>query len=167
MLFSKKIEDFSVEVKEFKSDVYAEGVATTTEDKSIFNDASKLSKQFQKVKEKIQHIRDPWGFVVYSGTKDKAGKLFYFIGNVVDKLGDNNLDSIVIPAGLYAKITVEKKRFHGWTTRAAKARQFFHCKWIKDSGYKLLDTFQDMDYYDAKSKVSPPSMDIYFPIQKI
>ncbi|MDY4949192.1 MAG: GyrI-like domain-containing protein [Clostridium cadaveris] len=167
MSFFNRKPKYEIEVIEIKEDMFSVGFMITSDEKSIMNDGADIQKKFYEKKAHIQNGCDPWGITVITYPKDKSGKFKYFIGNKVENSeGNDEFNTVTIPKGLYAIITVKYKNSVMWNVDVANARRFFCDKWLPKSEYKASNEFIDMEYYDRRCKNYSPTIDLYFPIIK-
>lgn len=84
-----------------------------------------------------------------------------FIGSVLDKDG---LESYVLPASEYAKITVKPKLGFLWGASIGEAKQYFYTKWLPTSSFEALNL--EYEYHTERSTEKQPAIDIIFAIRR-
>lgn len=84
-----------------------------------------------------------------------------FIGGYIS---NSNLESLILPAGEYAKITVKPKLGFLWGASIGEAKRYFYTKWLPKSNYEALN--MEYEYHTEKSTGNNPTIDLIFAIQK-
>jgi len=166
--FFRKKPKFEVEVVPIKDEMISVGISIISKDEKLTKDASFLQKEFEEKKSDIKEKRDPWGMTIITYNKDANGSYEYFIGEIVTQkeINEEKFKVKHIPEGLYAHINVKYKGAIRWAIDIAKARRFFHEKWLPTSQYEMCGPFVDMEFYSSKSRHKYGSIDLYFPIIK-
>lgn len=136
------------------------GLWQKSNDRTISKDIAALSKQY------YAEVAMPEGkvlpYFVLSKNYDKQSRDFeLFIGSVIDKSG---LESYILPAGEYAKITVKPKLGFLWGASIGEAKQYFYTKWLPASSFEALNL--EYEYHTEKSTEKKPTIDIIFAIRR-
>ena len=75
-------------------------------------------------------------FVLSRNYNKQSHDFELFIGNVIDKSG---LESRVLSANEYAKITVKPKLGFLWGASIGEAKRYFYGKWLLENPYEALN----------------------------
>ena len=76
----------------------------------------------------------------------------------------NSLESYVLPASEYAKITVKPKLGFLWGASIGEAKQYFYTKWLPTSSFEALNL--EYEYHTERSTEKQPAIDIIFAIRR-
>ena len=111
------------------------GLWKKSNDRTISKDINALSKQYYAV------VSMPGGevlpyFVLTQNYNEQSRDFELFIGSAIDKSG---LESYVLSAGEYAKITVKPKLGFLWGASIGEAKQYFYTKWLPKSSFEALN----------------------------
>ena len=136
------------------------GLWKKSNDRTISKDINALSKQYYAV------VSMPGGevlpyFVLTQNYNEQSRDFELFIGSVNDK---NSLESYVLSAGEYAKITVKPKLGFLWGASIGEAKQYFYTKWLPKSSFEALNL--EYEYHTERSKEKQPTIDIIFAIRR-
>ena len=99
-------------------------------------------------------------FVLSRNYNEQSHDFELFIGSVIDKDG---LESYILPANEYAKITVKPKLGFLWGVSIREAKQYFYTKWLPTSSLEALNL--EYEYHTEKSTKKQPTIDIIFAIR--
>ncbi|MFR1872696.1 MAG: AraC family transcriptional regulator, partial [Coprococcus sp.] len=100
-------------------------------------------------------------FVLTQNYNEQSRDFELFIGSAIDKSG---LESYVLSAGEYAKITVKPKLGFLWGASIGEAKQYFYTKWLPKSSFEALNL--EYEYHTERSKEKQPTIDIIFAIRR-
>ena len=136
------------------------GLWKKSNDRTISKDINALSKQYYAV------VSMPGGevlpyFVLTQNYNEQSRDFELFIGSAIDKSG---LESYVLSAGEYAKITVKPKLGVLWGASIGEAKQYFYTKWLPKSSFEALNL--EYEYHTERSKEKQPTIDIIFAIRR-
>lgn len=136
------------------------GLWQKSNDKTISKDVNALSKQYHAIVSMSEGKVLPY-FVLSRNYNEKSHDFELFIGSVIDKSG---LESYVLLASEYAKITVKPKLGFLWGASIGKAKQYFYTKWLPVSSFEALNL--EYEYHTEKSTEKKPTIDIIFAIRR-
>lgn len=136
------------------------GLWQRSNDKTISKDIKALSKQYYAVVSTPEGKVLPY-FVLSRNYKEQSHDFELFIGSVINKGG---LESYVLTAGEYAKITVKPKLGFLWGASIGEAKQYFYTKWLPTSSFEALNL--EYEYHTEKSMEKQPAIDIIFAVQR-
>ena len=136
------------------------GLWKKSNDRTISKDINALSKQYYAV------VSMPGGevlpyFVLTQNYNEQSRDFELFIGSAIDK---SVLESYVLSAGEYAKITVKPKLGFLWGASNGEAKQYFYTKWLPKSSFEALNL--EYEYHTERSKEKQPTIDIIFAIRR-
>lgn len=136
------------------------GLWQKSNDRTISKDINALSKQYYTVVSMPEGMVLPY-FVLSRNYNEQSRDFELFIGSVIDKSG---LESYVLSASEYAKITVKPKLGFLWGASIGEAKQYFYTKWLPQSSYEALNL--EYEYHTERSKEKRPAIDIIFAIRQ-
>ena len=136
------------------------GLWQKSNDKTISRDIKALSKQYHAVVSMPEGKVLPY-FVLSRNYNKQSRDLELFIGSMIDK---SNLESYVLSAGEYAKITVKPKLGFLWGASIGEAKQYFYTKWLPKSSFEALNL--GYEYHTERSTEKQPTIDIIFAIRR-
>ena len=110
------------------------GLWQKSNDKTISRDIKALSKQYHAVVSMPEGKVLPY-FVLSRNYNEQSRDFELFIGSMIDK---SSLESYVLSAGEYAKITVKPKLGFLWGASIGEAKQYFYTKWLPKSSFDCL-----------------------------
>ena len=135
------------------------GLWQKSNDKTISKDIKVLSKQYHAVVSMPEGKVLPY-FVLSRNYNEQSRDFELFIGSVIDKGG---LESYVLSANEYAKITVKPKMGFLWGVSIGEAKQYFYTKWLPTSSFEALNL--EYEYHTERSTGKQPTIDIIFAIR--
>lgn len=136
------------------------GVSGKSNDKTISDDIKVLSEKYRAIM--LSPGRETLPYFVLSRDYDEKFKgLELFIGSIFPKHG---LQSLELPAGEYAKITVKPKLGFLWGISIGEAKRFFYKKWLPESRYQALNV--EYEYHTERSIGKHPTIDIIFAVER-
>ena len=125
-------------------------------DSTVAKDIDRLSKQQYDAVQKEEGTVLP--YFVLSRNYDENTKTFeLFAGSTTEHLG---LQSLSLPGGQYAKITVRPKFGFIWGAAIGEAKQYFYTKWLPASSYAAAN--MEYEFHTEKSIGKKPEIDIIF-----
>lgn len=136
------------------------GLWQKSNDRTISKDINALSKQYHAVVSVPEGKVLPY-FVLSRNYNEQSRDFELFIGSLIDKSG---LESYVLSASEYAKITVKPKLGFLWGASIGEAKQYFYTKWLPQSSFEALNL--EYEYHTERSKKKQPTIDIIFAIQR-
>lgn len=136
------------------------GLWKKSNDRTISKDINTLSKQYHAAVTMPEGKVLPY-FVLSRNYNEQSHDFELFIGSTIDKVG---LESCVLSAGDYAKITVKPKFGFLWGASIGEAKQYFYTKWLPKSSFEALNL--EYEYHTERSKKKHPTIDIIFAIQR-
>lgn len=147
-----------VEVMELEEkSVY--GLWKQSNDETISNDIDILSEEYYKTICCSEGTVLP--YIVLSRNYDETSKNFeMFIGSTIE---NNELKTMTLPAGKYAKITIEPKFGFLWGASIGEAKRYFYTKWLPASQYQGMN--MEYELYTEKSESKNPTAYIFFAIK--
>lgn len=168
MMFSfLKKKPVIVTVETYEASRYAAGLRTVTDRRGYKKDVQKLQKQFYEVRKTLRDRSNPSGTVVMFGNPDEEGRFSYFVGDLVDGPGQPEAASVVeLAPGDYAEIHVKFKVPNDLALSVARAKHYFMETWLPASGYLLADGVESIEFYDQRSSIGLPSIELMFPLEK-
>lgn len=75
-----------------------------------------------------------------------------------------NLETFVIPGGVYGKVTVKPKMGFMWGLSIGEAKRSFYTGWLSQSDYLPLN--MEYEYHTETSMGKNPQIDILFAVRK-
>ncbi len=136
------------------------GLWRKSNDKTISKDIKILSKRYYAMVSIPEGKVLPF-FVLSRNYNEQSHDFELFIGSVIDKDG---LESYILPANEYAKMTVKPKLGFLWGVSIGEAKQYFYTKWLPTSSFEALNL--EYEYHTEKSTRKQPTIDIIFAIQR-
>lgn len=167
---------FDFTVAPLEHDYVFRGRSCTTSDKTVFDDAAGLAREFAGVKETIEKRTMPVVTCVATGVAAADGTYSYFMGDQVEKKGSNaSFEKLVLPEGtLMVRVPVEFHTQAGAPLRAAEIRRAFSEDWLPASGYESASDeigFVDFELYHYRRRrfrrALKMVMELAFPVRKI
>ena len=136
------------------------GLWQKSNDRTISKDINALSKQYYDVVSMPEGKVLPY-FVLSRNYNEQTHDFELFIGSVIDKSG---LESCVLSANEYAKITIKPKLGFLWGASIGEAKRYFYRKWLLENPYEALN--MEYEYHTEKAIRKHPVIDIIFAIKK-
>ncbi len=136
------------------------GLWQKSNDRTISKDINALFKQYYAVVSMPEGKVLPY-FVLTQNYNERSRDFDLLIGSVIDKSG---LESYVLSASEYAKITVKPKLGFLWGSSIGEAKQYFYTKWLPKSSFEALNL--EYEYHTERSKEKQPTIDIIFAIRR-
>ena len=136
------------------------GLWQKSNDKTISRDIKALSKQYHAVVSMPEGKVLPY-FVLSRNYNEQSRDFELFIGSMIDKSG---LESCILSACEYAKITVKPKLGFLWGVSIGEAKQYFYTKWLPKSSFEALNL--EYEYHTERSTERQPTIDIIFAIRR-
>ena len=156
-----------VAVETYKDSRYAAGLWIVTARRGYKKDVQELQKQFYEMRKTLRDRSDPSGTLVRFGNPDEKGCFSYFIGDLVDRPDQPEAASVVeLAPGDYAEIHVKFKVPNDLALSVARAKHYFMETWLPASGYLLADGVESIEFYDQRSSIGLPSIELMFPLEK-
>ncbi len=136
------------------------GLWQKANDKTISKDIKAQSKRYHAAVSMPEGTVLP--YCVLSRNYDAQSRdLELFIGGQIDKDG---LESFVLPAGEYAKITAKPKWGFLWGASIGEAKRYFYTKWLSASAFEAINL--EYEHHTEKSVQKQPTVDILFAIRR-
>ena len=147
-------------VIENKENTSVYGLCRKSNDRTQAKDIPAISKKYyEAVSEKSGEVIP---FFVIAKDYNKSTKDFLlFIGGVVER---NNLETFIIPKGIYGKVTIKPKMGFMWGLSIGEAKRAFYTKWLPNSDYTALN--MEYEYHTEISTGKNPQIDVLFSIEK-
>lgn len=136
------------------------GLWKKSNDKTISNDIKTLSEKYHSMVSLPEGKVFPY-FVLARNYDEYSKDFEMFIGSTIDK---NELESFILSAGEYARITVKPKLGFLWGVSVGEAKRYFYTKWLPESPFEALN--MEYEYHTEKSIGKHPTIDIFFAIQR-
>lgn len=136
------------------------GIWQKSNDKTVSKDIKTLSKKYITTVSMTRKMVLPY-FVLSKDYDAVSNNFEMFIGGYIS---NSNLESLILPAGEYAKITVKPKLGFLWGASIGEAKRYFYTKWLPKSNYEALN--MEYEYHTEKSTGNNPTIDLIFAIQK-
>ncbi|MDO5518151.1 MAG: effector binding domain-containing protein [Clostridium sp.] len=134
------------------------GVWKNSNDKTVSEDIKSLSEKYNSIISSSEE--SPLPFYVLSRNYNQETKDFeIFVGSTTQR---DNLESLMLPAGEYASITIKPKFGFLWGTSIGEAKRYFYTKWLPETPYNSKNI--EYEYHTEKSKGKHPAVDIIFAI---
>lgn len=136
------------------------GLWNNSNDKTVSKDIKTLSKKYITTISMTGKMVLPY-FVLSKNYDALSHNFEMFIGG---NISNSNLESLILPAREYAKITVKPKLGFLWGASIGEAKRYFYTKWLPKSNYEALN--MEYEYHTEKSTGNNPTIDLIFAIQK-
>ncbi|ADZ83225.1 GyrI-like domain-containing protein [Cellulosilyticum sp. ST5] len=136
------------------------GLWQKSNDKTISKDIKSLSQKYHMAVSVPEGEVLPY-FVLSRNYDEQSNNFEMFIGSTFDKDG---LETFILPASEYAKITVKPKLGFLWGASIGEAKRYFYTKWLPKNSYEALN--MEYEYHTEKSTGNQPTIDIIFAIQR-
>lgn len=136
------------------------GLLRRSNQKTFAKDVKALSKQYSAVIDIPKKRVFPY-FILSKDHSEGRRDFDLLVGSVIDK---GVLDSYVLPAAEYAKITVTPKLGFLWSTSVSAAKRYFYEKWLPANPFEALDL--EYEYHTERSTGRRPSIDIIFAVHR-
>lgn len=150
--------DFKVDIIDIEEKAIY-GLWKQANDKTISNDINTLSEDYYRAISISKGGVLP--YIVLSKNYDEVSQNFeLFIGSI---LKNDKLESVILPAGKYAKISVKPKFGFIWGASIGEAKRYFYTRWLLNSQYQSLN--MEYELHTLKSKSKHPTIDIIFAIK--
>lgn len=149
----------NVELLEKDKDENLCGLWKKSNDKSISKDIPDVSQKYYHLMNKKSGEVLPF-FVLSKDYNENTKNFDLFIGGLLQK---ENLESITIPKGLYAKVIVKPKLGFLWGLAVGEAKRDFYTKWLPNNEYIALN--MEYEYHTEKSIGKNPYIEIFFAIE--
>lgn len=136
------------------------GVWGSANDKTVAQDIRMLAKIYHPTTTSSQEYE--WPYVVLSKNYNPQTRNFdLFIGGTSPR---DNMNSLVLPAGKYASITIKPKWGFLWGVAIGTAKRYFYNTWLPQSSYRPLNL--EYELHTECSVGKHPTVDIIFAIQE-
>ncbi|MCL1803934.1 MAG: GyrI-like domain-containing protein [Eubacteriaceae bacterium] len=156
----RKMSKLSFAVIENHVEISVFGLLQKSNDRTQAKDIPAISKKYYETVGKESGEVIP--FIVISKDYNASTKDFQlFIGGVIEK---DNLETFVIPKGIYGKVTVKPKMGFLWGLSIGEAKRAFYTEWLPKSDYTALN--MEYEYHTEISTGRNPQIDILFYIEK-
>jgi predicted transcriptional regulator YdeE len=147
-------------VIERNEDTSVFGLCQRSNDKTQAKDIPAVSKKYHDTVGKESGEVIPF-FVISKDYNENTKDFQLFIGGTIKK---DDLETFVIPKGIYGKITVKPKMGFMWGLSIGEAKRAFYTEWLPQSGYTALN--MEYEYHTEISTGKDPQIDILFSVEK-
>jgi len=145
---------------ENKEDIPVFGLCQKSNDRTQAKDIPAISKRYYEAVSKASGEVIPF-FVVSKDYNESTKDFQLFVGGVIEK---DNLETYVIPKGIYGKVTIKPKVGFMWGLSIGEAKRAFYTAWLPKSNYTALN--MEYEYHTEISKGKNPQIDILFSVEK-
>jgi len=136
------------------------GLSKKTNDKVQSKDIPSVSKKYYELANRKSGGVIP--FFIVSKDYDESTKDFeLFIGGLLE---NEALETLIIPKGLYGKVTIKPKMGFLWGLSIGQAKRAFYMDWLPTSGYIALN--MEYEWHTENSTGKNAQIDILFSIKK-
>ena len=164
MIFTKnkgeRMSKLSFEVFENHEDISVFGLSQKSNDRTQKKDIPAISKRYFGVVGKESGEVIPF-FVVSKDYHESTKDFQLFVGGMIEK---DNLETFVIPKGVYGKVTIKPKMGFMWGQSIGEAKRVFYTKWLLNSDYASRN--MEYEYHTETSIGKHPQIDILFSVEK-
>lgn len=136
------------------------GLFLNSNDKSVSNDITTLSKKYYDIVGKKEGELLPF-FVLSKDYNEQTKDFKLFIGGLLE---NSKLEKIVLTPGCYGMMTIKPKLRFLWGLSIGQAKKYFYTKWLPESNYQGLNL--EYEYHTEKSVSKNPEIEIYFALKK-
>ena len=136
------------------------GIYQKSNDKTQAKDIHAISKKYYKAVDKRNGEVIPF-FVVSKDYNENTRDFLLFIGGLIE---NGNLETLVIPKGIYGRVIVKPKMGFAWGLSIGEAKRRFYTDWLPKSKYSPLR--MEYEYHTDISIGKNPQIDILFAIKK-
>ena len=150
----------SFAVVENKEDTPVFGLCQKSNDKTQAKDIPAISRKYYEVLGKKSGEVIPF-FVIAKDYNESTKDFLLFIGGLIER---DNLETFIIPKGIYGKVTIKPKMGLMWGLSIGKAKRAFYTEWLPHSNYTALH--MEYEYHTEISIDKNPRIDILFSIEK-
>lgn len=163
-----KFENIEPKIVTLDKPIYAVGMGTKVNLKTVFKDIPKVGTDYKRYKDKngIPNKVEPWSFVAMSKDYNEIEKTWdYAMGDVVNDFSTvpDGLTKIEIPAGKYAVFPIRPKNKFVWGFTISKMKEYVMQTWFPKSQYEA--TGMDFEFHDERSLQKKPEIDLYFALK--
>lgn len=150
--------------------IYVVGLEINTDDKSIYNDVTKVAERFNKIKTEnpISNLKTPWASINISKDYNPEKRTFtYIVGDVVTKIDSipAGLSSYEIPPMTYAVFPVRSKSKIAWGITMGRMKKLIYTEWLPNSSYLPSDSFGEFELHDERSLEKHPEINLHVAIK--
>jgi len=142
------------------ADIPIWGLCQKSNDKTQAKDIPAISKKYYEAVSKESGEVIPF-FVISKDYNESTKDFQLFVGGVVEK---DNLETFVIPKGIYGKVTIKPKMGFMWGLSIGEAKRVFYMAWLPTSDCIALN--MEYEYHTENSTGKNPQIDILFSIEK-
>ena len=150
--------DFVVIENNIDTPVY--GLCQKSNDRTQAKDIPAISKKYYEAVGKRSGEVIPF-FVIAKDYNESTKDFQLFIGGAIER---NNLETFIIPKGIYGKVTIKPKMGFMWGLSIGEAKRAFYTEWLPNSDYTALNI--EYEYHTEISTGKNPQIDILFSIEK-
>lgn len=136
------------------------GVWGPSNEKTQARDIPDVSKRYYQTVDKRSGEVLPF-YVVSRGFDEKTKTFLLFIGGEASGAG---LDTLTLPAGIYAQMTVRPKLGFLWGAAIGETKRYFYTKWLPTSPYRAMN--MEFELHTEKSLGWNGSVELLFSIEK-
>ncbi|MCL1914918.1 MAG: GyrI-like domain-containing protein [Eubacteriaceae bacterium] len=136
------------------------GLRQKSNDRTQAKDIPAISKKYYEAMGKKSGEVIPF-YVISKDYKESTKDFQLFVGGVIEK---DNLETLVIPKGIYGKVTIKPKMGFMWGLSIGEAKRSFYTAWLPESDYTALN--MEYEYHTEISTGRNPQIDILFSIIK-
>ena len=147
-------------VIENKEDTSVYGLCQKSNDRTQAKDIPATSKKYYEVVNRKSGEVIPF-FVITKDYNENTKDFQLFIGGVIER---DNLETLIIPKGIYGKVTIKPKIGFMWGLSIGEAKRVFYTEWLPNSDYTALN--MEYEYHTEISTGKNPQIDILFFIEK-
>lgn len=135
------------------------GLWMNSKDRSISSDIKILSQKYHAAFSSVEGSVLPY-FVLSRNYDEQSGSFELLVGSTIEK---ESLETLILPAGDYAQMTVRPKLGVLWGSAIGQAKRFFYKNWLPASSYQGLN--MEYELHTEKSTGKHPSIALLFAIQ--
>ena len=147
-------------VVEHQEDHIVFGLSKPSNDSTQAKDIPALSNRYYQISKTQRGEVIPF-YVVSKDYNESTKDFLLFVGGLTEK---DNLETLVIPKGIYGKVSVTPIMGLFWGAAIGRAKRSFYRRWLAASGYEALN--MEYEYHSQASTGNTPSIDILFAIDK-
>lgn len=145
------------------------GLTMKTGMKSVFQDVTKVLKQYMSYKEKygIPNQKVPWEYISLSSNFSDDQTWDYFTGHVVNRITESpeQFTAFEVPAGRYAVFSVRPRFKFMLGVAIGKTKKYIYDVWLPKSGYEFAG--YEFEYNDEKMfQEHPHFIDLYIAVNE-
>ena len=150
----------SFAVVEYNEDTPVLGLCQKSNDKTQSKDIPAISKKYYETVSKKSGEVIPF-FVISKDYNESTKDFQLFVGGIIEA---DNLETYIIPKGIYGRVTVKPKMGFMWGLSIGEAKRTFYTEWLPTSDYTALN--MEYEYHTEISKGKNPHIDIFFAMKK-